>query len=82
MVTGWVTDAMPGVPASAVLTWLALDAVEITSLDGRVFARGLAVYGAEEVRRIKGLRSGQIEATLGYRLLDCVVHRDDLVVTR
>src|SRR5437868_10790308 len=30
LVTGWVTDAMPGVPASAVLTWLALDSVEIT----------------------------------------------------
>jgi hypothetical protein len=24
----------------------------------------------------------EIEATLGYRLLDCVVHRDDLVVTQ
>ena len=30
LVTGWVTDATPGVPASAVLTWPALDAVEIT----------------------------------------------------
>jgi glutamate 5-kinase len=57
------------------------DAVEIASLDGRAFARGLAVYGADEVRRIAGLRSAEIEATLGYRLLDCVVHRDDLVVT-
>jgi glutamate 5-kinase len=57
------------------------DAVEITSLDGTPFARGLAVYSADEVRRILGLRSGEIEARLGYRLLDCVVHRDDLVVT-
>src|SRR4029079_1724421 len=32
LVTGWVTDAMPCVPASAVLTWPALDAVEITSM--------------------------------------------------
>src|SRR2546430_13437422 len=32
LVTGWVTDAMPGVPASAVLTWLARDAVETTSM--------------------------------------------------
>ena len=57
------------------------DAVEIAGPDGRPFARGLAVYGADEVRRIRGLRSSQIEPTLGYRLLDCVVHRDDLVVT-
>jgi glutamate 5-kinase len=57
------------------------DPVEIVSLDGRPFARGLAVYGADEVRRIAGLRSAEIESRLGYRLLDCVVHRDDLVVT-
>ena len=57
------------------------DPIEIASLDGIAFARGLAVYGAEEVRRIQGLRSSEIESTLGYRLLDCVVHRDDLVVT-
>jgi glutamate 5-kinase len=58
------------------------DAVEIATLDGRPFARGLSVYSADEVRRIVGRRSAEIEATLGYRLLDCVVHRDDLVVTQ
>ncbi len=58
------------------------DPVEITSLDGTPFARGLAVYSADEVRRISGLRSADIESRLGYRLLDCVVHRDDLVVTQ
>ncbi len=57
------------------------DPVEIAGLDGRAFARGLAVYSADEVRRIAGLKSSDIEARLGYRLLDCVVHRDDLVVT-
>jgi glutamate 5-kinase len=56
------------------------DPVELCSLDGAPFARGLCGYGAEEVRRIRGLSSSQIEATLGYRLQDCVVHRDDLVV--
>ena len=62
-------------------SFLSGDAVEIATLDGKPFARGLAVYSAEEVRRILGLRSTDIEAKLGYRLLDCVVHRDDLVVT-
>ena len=57
------------------------DPVAIAGLDGRAFARGLAVYGADEVRRIAGLKSSAIETRLGYRLLDCVVHRDDLVVT-
>ena len=58
------------------------DPVEISTLDGTPFARGLSVYSADEVRRIVGRRSVEIEATLGYRLLDCVVHRDDLVVTQ
>jgi glutamate 5-kinase len=62
-------------------SFLSGDPVEIATLDGRAFARGLAVYSAEEVRRISGLRSAEIESKLGYRLLDCVVHRDDLVVT-
>ena len=61
--------------------FLSGDLVEIATLDGQPFARGLAVYSADEVRRISGLRSAEIEGRLGYRLLDCVVHRDDLVVT-
>ena len=56
------------------------DPIEIAEVGGRPFARGLAVYGADELRRIRGLKSDQIEPVLGYRLLDCVVHRDDLVV--
>jgi glutamate 5-kinase len=56
------------------------DPIEISTMDGKPFARGLAVYSADEVRRISGLRSAEIEGRLGYRLLDCVVHRDDLVV--
>ncbi|HYS07441.1 MAG TPA: glutamate 5-kinase [Myxococcales bacterium] len=63
-------------------TFASGDPVEISTLDGTPFARGLAVYSADEVRRILGRRSAEIEAALGYRLLDCVVHRDDLVVTQ
>src|SRR5919202_1875127 len=63
-------------------TFASGDPVEISTLDGTPFARGLAVYSADEGRRIVGRRSAEIEATLGYRLLDCVVHRDDLVVTQ
>jgi len=62
-------------------SFLSGDAVTIATLDGKAFALGLSVYSAEEVRRIVGLRSTDIESRLGYRLLDCVVHRDDLVVT-
>jgi len=56
------------------------DPVDIVGAEGPPFARGLSVYSAEEIRRIAGCASYEIETKLGYRLLDCVVHRDDLVV--
>ncbi|BDG09524.1 glutamate 5-kinase [Anaeromyxobacter paludicola] len=56
------------------------DPVDIAVRDGRPFARGLAGYGADEVRRIAGLKSGEIERALGYKYLDEVVHRNDLVL--
>ena len=48
--------------------------------NGEVFARGLVAYGADELRKLAGKRTTQIEATLGYRGLDEAVHRDDLAV--
>jgi len=54
--------------------------VEIAVDPDRPFARGLAGYGADEVRRIAGKKSSQIEATLGFRYADEVVHRNDLVL--
>jgi glutamate 5-kinase len=56
------------------------DPVDIAGERGRPFARGLAGYAADEVRRIAGLKTGEIERALGYKYLDEVVHRDDLVV--
>ncbi|HET7824141.1 MAG TPA: glutamate 5-kinase [Anaeromyxobacter sp.] len=56
------------------------DPVDIAVERGRAFARGLAGYAADEVRRIAGLKTSEIEGALGYKYLDEVVHRDDLVV--
>jgi len=56
------------------------DPVDLAAPDGVVFARGLVAYPAEDLRRIAGKKTSQIEATLGYRGLDEAVHRDDLVV--
>ena len=56
------------------------DPVDLCGPDGRPFARGLVAYAAEDLRRIAGLKSSQIEATLGWRGMDEAVHRDDLVV--
>jgi glutamate 5-kinase len=56
------------------------DPVDIAVDPARPFARGLAGYGADEVRRIAGLKTSEIERALGYKYLDEIVHRDDLVV--
>ena len=56
------------------------DPVDIAAEGGRPFARGLAGYGADEVRRIAGLKTSEIERALGYKYLDEVVHRNDMVL--
>jgi glutamate 5-kinase len=48
--------------------------------DGREFARGLVNFDAAELRRIRGARTGDIEARLGYKSFDEVIHRDNLVI--
>lgn len=56
------------------------DAVAICDASGHEFARGVAEYGADEVRRLTGKKSTEIEAILGYKYGDELVHRDDLVL--
>jgi glutamate 5-kinase len=57
------------------------DAVLIHDQQGVEIGRGLAAYGAADAERIAGKRSLEIEAILGYRGRDEIVHRDDLVLT-
>lgn len=57
------------------------DVIEVVSGAGAApLARGLAQYGADEVRRIVGRHSNDIEAVLGFRYGEAVIHRDDLVL--
>jgi glutamate 5-kinase len=58
------------------------DAVRVLSPDGREAARGLSAYSAADARRIMRHKSGEIEALLGYRGRDEMIHRDDLVLTQ
>jgi glutamate 5-kinase len=48
--------------------------------DRKEFARGLVNYSSSEIRKIKGLKTSQIESILGYKYYDEVIHRDDLVL--
>ena len=54
----------------------------VTCLDesGGEFARGLVNYGAAALRQIQGVHTSQIEQTLGYKVSDEVIHRDDLAL--
>ena len=56
------------------------DAVAITDDDGRRIACGIANYSAEEILRIRGVRSDRIEGVLGHHYGSEVVHRDNLVL--
>ncbi|MBV0911953.1 glutamate 5-kinase [Anianabacter salinae] len=55
------------------------DPVAIRGPEG-VLATGLSRYTSDEARAIKGHRSAEIEALLGYPGRAALVHRDDLVM--
>ncbi len=56
------------------------DAVALVADDGRELGSGLVAYSSDEIARIRGCQSDQIESRLGYRGGAVVVHRDDLVL--
>lgn len=56
------------------------DVVDVKDRAGRMLARGLVAYAADDARRIAGRKSAEIERLLGFRGRDEMVHRDDLVV--
>ncbi|MEE9481256.1 MAG: glutamate 5-kinase [Kiloniellales bacterium] len=58
------------------------DAVLVKDDGGREVARGLIAYSAADALRILGHKSREIEALLGYRGREELIHRDDLVLTR
>ena len=56
------------------------DLVSLRSDSGEEVARGLVNYSAEDIQKIAGRASEQIEALLGYIDEEEVVHRDNLVL--
>jgi len=56
------------------------DPVAVSNGEGQVLAQGLAEYDAGEVERLRGHRSEEHEALLGYAPRSAVVHRDHLVL--
>jgi glutamate 5-kinase len=56
------------------------DAVVIHSANGKQIGSGLSAYSAADARSILGHKTREIEALLGYRGRDEMIHRDDLVL--
>ena len=54
--------------------------VELETLDGKVFGRGVVHYNSRDLSRIAGKRTDEIQATLGKKSHDEVIHRNDLVI--
>ena len=54
--------------------------VRVAEAGGAEFARGLVNYDAGELRRIRGAKTRDVEATLGYKGFGEVIHRDNLAV--
>lgn len=55
------------------------DSVDVLDGEGQVVARGIVNYPSDDVQRLRGLRSGEIERVLGYSYGSHIVHRNDLV---
>jgi glutamate 5-kinase len=56
------------------------DTVRLLTPEGRELARGITNYAADEIRRITGRKSSEIESLLGYKPADEVIHRDNLAL--
>jgi glutamate 5-kinase len=56
------------------------DTVAILTRDGRRVGCGLIAYSTVDAKLIAGHKSSEIEALLGYRGRDEMIHRDDLVL--
>lgn len=56
------------------------DAVLVQARDGTPVAKGLSAYDAADAKAIAGRQTEEIEAILGYRGRDEMIHRDDLVL--
>lgn len=57
------------------------DVVRIIDKENNEVAKGIVNYSFSEVCLIKGIKSSDIEASLGYKTFDEVIHRDNIVIT-
>ena len=54
--------------------------VDLVDGSGEHFAVGLVSYPASEIQRMKGRQSEEFQEVLGYKYVEEIVHREDLVL--
>ena len=54
--------------------------IRCLNTEGKKIAKGLTNYSSEDLKRIIGKKTSEIEKILGYKYSDEVIHRDNLVV--
>ena len=54
--------------------------ISITDKGNKEFARGVSSYSASDLKKIKGLKTGEIANVLGRKGADEIVHRDNLAI--
>lgn len=57
------------------------DALIVRDSAGKEIARGLVAYSTADAERVRGRKSSEIDALLGYHGRAEIIHRDDLVLT-
>jgi glutamate 5-kinase len=55
--------------------------VEFKTQQNEALGIGLVNYSATDLKKIRGLKSGEIKDCLGYKPYDEVIHRDNLAIT-
>ncbi len=56
------------------------DAVFCVDASGNQKAKGIVNYSSEDIERIRGRRTSEIEGILGFKYSDEVIHRDNMVI--
>ena len=56
--------------------------VSCVDRSGKEYARGLTNYSSQEIQKIRGKKSSQIEKVLGYCVREEIIHRDTLVIVK
>ncbi|MEO1029736.1 MAG: PUA domain-containing protein, partial [Pseudomonadota bacterium] len=56
-------------------------ALQLIGPDGAKLGKGVSAYSSSDIDKIKGLKTDETEAVLGYRGRPAIIHRDDLVLS-